>query len=338
MGKKMSKFSIILPVRNGGEYLKECVKSILLQRLKEFNLIILDNCSTDGTVQWIRSLNDPRIVLLESGKPLSIEESWRRVITVPKNEFITLIGHDDVLRENYLSVMDNLIERFPEASLYQCHFNYIDEKGMQVRDCKPMAEKETGADFLKSVLTNQIDIMGTGFMMRSRDYDALGGIPDYPNLLFADFELWFRLTAKSLKITSPEQCFSFRVHQSTTSSSPDIKMQTAFDRFISYLARIKEEDAIYENVINQYGIRFISFYCKGLSHRLLRTPRTKRGNLTVRSFTEKCKLYADLLAPGNNYNPTDVLSVWIAVILDSNPVGRFLFGLFKKIYSKPVLK
>ena len=334
----MRSFSIILPVRNGGEYLKECVNSILQQRLNDFNLIVLDNCSTDGTVTWIRSLNDPRIVLIESGIPLSIEESWQRVVAVPKNEFMTLIGHDDVLKENYLTVMDNLIESYPGASLYQCHFDYIDENGMHVRDCKPMAEKETGADFLKSVLTNQIDIMGTGFMMRSRDYDALGGIPDYPNLLFADFELWFRLTAKSGKITSPERCFSFRVHQSTTSSSPDIKMQTAFDRFISCLVRIKEEDGAWKDAINQYGVRFISFYCKGLSHRLLRTPRPKRGNLTVKSFTEKCKHYADLLVPGNNYRPTDVWSVWIAVILDSSPVGRLLFGLFKKIYSKPVLK
>jgi glycosyltransferase involved in cell wall biosynthesis len=334
----VSKFSIILPVRNGGEYLKECVNSILRQRRNDFNLIILDNCSTDGTTQWVRTLNDPRIVLMESPAPLTIEQSWHRIVTVPKNDFISLIGHDDILHENYLTVMDSLISRFPEASLYQCHFNYIDEKGRPVRDCKPMMEKETGSDFLKSVLTNSIDIMGTGFMMRSRDYDALGGIPDYPNLLFADFELWFRLTAKSVKITSPEQGFSFRIHQSTTSSSPDIKMQTAFDRFISYLVRIKDEDEACKRVILQNGVQFISFYCKGLSHRLLRTPRSKRGNLTVRSFTEKCKHYADLLVPGNNYNPTDVWSVWVAVILDSNPLGRFLFELFKKVYSKPLLK
>ena len=334
----MRSFSIILPVRNGGEYLKECVKSILRQRLNNFNLIILDNCSTDGSVPWVRSLNDPRIVLLESPEPLSIEESWRRIVTVPKNEFITLIGHDDLLHENYLTVMDNLIHKFPDASLYQCHFNYIDEKGQSVRDCKPMAEVETGADFLQSVLTNKIDIMGTGFMMRGSDYDALGGIPDYPNLLFADFELWFRLTASSVKATSPERCFSFRVHQSTTSKSPDMTMMTAFDRFISFLLTIKKEHPDYERVITQYGVRFISVYCKGLSHRLLRTPHSKRSNLTVKSFTDKCKYYADMLVPGNTYHPTDVWSVRMALILDSHPLGRFLFALFKRIYSKPLLK
>ena len=115
-------------------------------------------------------------------------------------------------------------------------------------------------------------------------------------------------------------------------------MLTAFDRFIAFLVTIKQEDADYERVIDQYAVRFISVYCKGLSHRLLRTPQSKRGNLTVRSFTDKCKYYADLLVPGNRYNPTDVWSVRIAVMLDSNRVGRFLFASFKKIYSKPVLK
>src|SRR4051794_34785431 len=120
----MGTYSIILPVRNGGEYLKECVRSVLLQRGNDYNLIILDNCSTDGGPAWIRLLNDPRIVLIESDEALTIEESWKRVVAVPKNEFMTLIGHDDILHPNYLSVIDTLISKFPDASLYQGHFNY----------------------------------------------------------------------------------------------------------------------------------------------------------------------------------------------------------------------
>jgi glycosyltransferase involved in cell wall biosynthesis len=70
------KYSIILPVRNGGEYVKDCVSSILAQRLSAFNLHILDNYSTDGTLQWIESLNDSRIIIYPTKKPLSIEENW----------------------------------------------------------------------------------------------------------------------------------------------------------------------------------------------------------------------------------------------------------------------
>lgn len=336
--EQMKTYSIILPVRNGGEYVKQCVNSILHQSMKGFNLLILDNCSTDGTLAWLKSLKDPRISIYESTISLSIEDNWKRIVSIKKNEFVTLIGHDDILHEDYLSVMNDLIEKYPEASLYQTHFTYIDEKGKKVRSCKTMAEKETAGDFLESFLTNNIDIMGTGFMMRSIDYDFIGGIPDYPSLLFADFELWLTLTKMSFKVTSSQTCFSFRVHTSTTSKSPDKKMQDAFERFIYFLARIKEEGPELRDVILQHAVDFISVYCKGLTHRLLRTPRSERENLTVSSFTRKCKGYADLLVPGNHFYPSQVLSVRIAEMLDGNAFGRFLFLLFKKIYSRPVLK
>ena len=116
------KYSIILPVRNGGEYVKECVHSILSQTLNDFNLIVLDNCSTDGTLQWIQSLHDERIIIYPSNKPLTIEENWARIKEVKKNEFMTLIGHDDLLCTDYLETMEALIAQHPSASLYQTHF------------------------------------------------------------------------------------------------------------------------------------------------------------------------------------------------------------------------
>jgi len=142
------KFSIILPVKNGGHYVKDCIASILSQSLHDFNLIVLDNRSTDGTLEWLHSLNDSRIVIHESAQPLSIEENWSRIKDIPKNEFITLIGHDDLLDPGYLETMNALIEKHPEASLYQAHFQYIDKDGLLIRDCLPMDEIQYGHEFL----------------------------------------------------------------------------------------------------------------------------------------------------------------------------------------------
>src|ERR1700691_5530373 len=110
----MNKYSIILPVRNGGEYVKLCINSILAQTIPEFNFLVLDNCSTDGTAEWIRSLNDNRIILFPASQPLTIEENWSRIKDIPKNEFITLIGHDDILLPNYLETMGSLIDKHPD--------------------------------------------------------------------------------------------------------------------------------------------------------------------------------------------------------------------------------
>jgi glycosyltransferase involved in cell wall biosynthesis len=333
----MAKFSIILPVRNGGHYVKECVNSILQQDHREFELLVLDNQSTDGTAEWIASLNDNRIRIFPAERSLTIEENWGRITKVPKGEFITLIGHDDILFPHYLSTMNSLIAKHPNASLYQSHFTYIDADGKKIRDSLPMPEREDAAGFLDSYLSRRIDVMGTGFMMRAADYDRLGGIPSYPNLLFADFELWINLTRISYKATAAEQCFSFRLHQSTTTKSPDVRFQNSFERFIEYLATLTGTEA-YNKIIQEKGPEYLLFYCRSLSHRLLRTSANKREGLTVKKFVTNCEGYARKLGFGDRFHPRSKGSIKAALVLDSNPVTRALFLLFKKLYPKPVMK
>lgn len=332
----MNKYSIILPVRNGGEYVKECVSSILAQTLGDFQLQVLDNCSTDGTVAYIQSLNDARITIYPANRPLTIEENWARITTIPKSEFITLIGHDDVLDDHYLAVMDKLIQKHPNASLYQTHFRYINSSGGTIRQCKPMDEIQSPAEFIAFFLSGLIDTMGTGFMMRSVDYDSVGGIPPYPNLLFADFELWINLSGKSYKATAFEECFAFRIHQSTTTTSADIKFHQAFARFNAFLKQLTDTQPQYSYVIRRYALHFIHSYCKSLAHRLLRTPVGKRGGLTVTDFIARCKKDADAVLPGSTYDPYAHFNVRIARYIDSNFLTRQVFLLFKKLYSKPV--
>lgn len=332
------KFSIILPVKNGGEYIRKCVDSILAQTLPDFNLHILENCSNDGTAEWLQTLQDERIIIIPSEKPLSIEENWARILSISKNEFMTIIGHDDLLDKNYLQVMNDLINQYPDASLYQTHFRFIDAKGDFIRHCKPMDEKQMAAEFLAVFLQRNIDVNGTGFMLRSQDYNSLGGIPLYPNLLFADFELWINATTFSYKITSLKECFSFRLHQSTTTVSADIKMQNAFQQFIFFLKDLKNKNSEFNNAVCKNAIEFIQFWCKGLAHRLMRTPKSKRNNLSVAVFLKHCKQHADTLVPNNDFEPSTTRSIKLALLIDKFSISRNLFLFFKKFYKKPVLK
>jgi glycosyltransferase involved in cell wall biosynthesis len=331
------RFSFILPVKNGGEYIKECVRSILAQTLQDFNLIILENKSTDGTAEWLQTLSDRRIIIIPSETSLSIEENWARIVNIPKNELITITGHDDLFDPDYLQVINDLIIQYPDASLYQTHFRFVDAKGNVIRKCFPVKEIQYASEFLSSFLQRKIDINGTGFMIRSKDYDKLGGIPNYPSLLFADFELWINATELSFKATSIKECFCFRLHQSTTTISSDIKMQSAFAQFMAFLQTLKNRGHEFDKVIKQHAIEFIQFWCKGLAHRLLRTPKPKRNNLSIVMFLDDCKLYADMLVPDNNFNPLNDRSVNVAKQIDRFSVSRYLFLLFKKIYPKPIL-
>ena len=335
----MSKYSIILPVRNGGEYIKECIKSILSQTLTDFNLIVLENFSTDGTKEWIQSLNDNRVVIIPAEKPLSMEENWRRVVSISRNEFMTMLGADDILYPNYLATLDALINKHPSASLYQAHFRFIDSDGKTIRDSKPVKEFETVSEFLYSICYHRTSIMGTGFMTRTIDYDSVGGIPMYPNLLFADFELWLELTRINYKATSQEFAFSYRVHpESTTASSSFDKYAAGFEKMMIYFKKLKEKDNDIATFIDNNWIQFINFYCRGSAHKLLRTPRNMRGGMTVKSILARYKSFAGELVPYKKYDPTASFSIWLALLIDSNRLTRELFLLFKKIYSKPIYR
>src|SRR5438309_5096747 len=167
----MNKYSIILPVRNGGAYVKECVQSILQQTIPHFNLHILENGSTDGTAEWLKTIADPRVIMEAAARPLTIEENWQRAKAVRKNEFVTLIGHDDVLYPNFLEEMELLVTKHPDASLFQTHFKYIDGQGRDLRVCLPMDETQYGYEFLACHMCHTLDSTGTGYMMRSSDFD-----------------------------------------------------------------------------------------------------------------------------------------------------------------------
>jgi glycosyltransferase involved in cell wall biosynthesis len=329
----MNKFSIILPVRNGGSYIKDCVNSILAQKLQDFNLIVLDNCSTDGTREWLVSLNSEKIIIYPSKESLSIEENWARAVTVPKNEFITLIGHDDILHPEYLFVIDKLIRANPDAGLYQTHFNFIDDKGDIIRPCIAMESKILPAMFLQNVLRNKIEITGTGFMMRSVDYDRNGGIPSYPNLLYADIEIFIELIKTSCLVVAPENTFDFRFHMNNTSKSGGLKRIEAFEKMIDYLKKLETEKEEFTQVIQENAIYYLKSHVIGACHKLIYVPKNNRDNVTMELIIESAKKCSQKLLPGIQFLPEKFRAIRLAKLIDSNIFLRRLF-LFYKSFQK----
>ncbi len=323
-------FSIILPVYNGGEYVKECIGSILSQTWKGFALHVLDNCSTDGTLEWVRSLTDERIVCYPSDTPLTIEENWHRILTIPRNQFMTIIGHDDLLHPRYLQAMADLIQEHPAASLYQAHFIFIDSQGKEMRPSQPMAAKQTAAEFLACECTQTLDSMGTGYMMRSADYDAAGGITTlYPKLLFADYALWVKLILLNYKATTPVTAFSYRLHNNTSKLVNGEDYQQAFGEYAFFLAGLRVKHAAIATVLDRYGKQFLLYFCESLAHRLLKTPAAQRTT-TVAQYIRNCRKYADALIPGQRFEPLRKPRILLALMLDNKP-GVFIFNGIKKI-------
>lgn len=328
----MARFSIILPVKNGGEYIKQCVQSILVQTLGDFNLIILDSCSNDGTVEWIKTLTDPRIVFHAADIPLTIEQNWGRILSVPRNEWMTIIGHDDLLHPQYLETMNSLILKHPDASLYATHLDFIDSNGRVIRECRPMKEIQRASHFLEKILVNDIDAVS--LIMRSADYDRIGGIPLYPNLLFSDFVLWMELARLSYIATAKENRVSYRVHSSnTTNRSMEKKFYDAYEQYIQYLYTLKQQDPELNTVINKNVKHLIRSRCLEFSNKLLNTPKANRQTFkTVMELAKKHRSYATMLIDNNTINPVLFPQILAATIIDSNPLTQKLYHLARRIF------
>lgn len=325
-------------MRNGGEFVKECVDSILNQTFQDFDLLILDNNSNDGTKEWLSNLKNTRVKIFHSEKDLTIEENWARAIDIPKNEFMTMIGHDDLLHPDYLNVINHLIRENPDASLYQTHFNYIDANGRLIRPCVPMPKLMNDAFFLKMMLDAKIDINGTGFMMRSKDYEKLGGIPPFANLLFADFALWHKLTELSSLVVSPKYCFSYRLHNSMTTVSSNQSFKIGFEQLIDYLLKVKASNEINYSIIENHAGAFLSRYCRSISHRMLRSTLADRKGFTVSSWVGYCQQFSDKLLGKNKLKMEKTKGLKLALFIDNNALLRSLFLFWKKLYKKPFYK
>jgi glycosyltransferase involved in cell wall biosynthesis len=245
----MIRFSIFLPVLNGGDYLRLCVQSILEQTYPHFDLHVLDNASTDDTVPWLESLKDSRLRLAKASRRLSRVESWARIKDALKQEFMTFLGHDDIFDPHFLETIKTLIERHPGASLYETGSRLINAQGKTIRRSLPVLERETAAQYLAARLTRRRDALGTGFVMRSKDYDRLGGIPAFEELAFADDALWLMLARISYKAADLREAFAVRIHAQQGAALltwPSILL--GLNQFSDFLERFISDDEASQEV------------------------------------------------------------------------------------------
>lgn len=106
--------SIILPARNAAPYLRECVDSVLAQSWHHWELLLVDNGSTDGTAAIAASFTDPRIKVLS--EPLQgVSLARNKGLAAMRGEFFCFLDADDRLPKDALRLRHDLFLRYPDA-------------------------------------------------------------------------------------------------------------------------------------------------------------------------------------------------------------------------------
>lgn len=134
MGAKNPRVTIGMPVFNGEIYVLQALESIVDQTYTDFELIISDNASTDGTERICRAYaaRDPRIRYYRNESNLGAVANFNRVFEFARGEYFKWAAHDDVLAPTYLEKTVAALDADPGAVLCQSLVRIIDEKGKEL--------------------------------------------------------------------------------------------------------------------------------------------------------------------------------------------------------------
>lgn len=110
----MPKISILIASYNAWEYIKHTLQSILDQTCTDFELLIIDNASTDATREYIRGFDDSRITLFESVENLGPYGGLNYLLERAKGEYIAIQDHDDIWHPEKLAKQVEFLDRHPK--------------------------------------------------------------------------------------------------------------------------------------------------------------------------------------------------------------------------------
>ena len=111
------KISIVTASYNYQDYIKETIQSVLDQTYKDWEFIIVDDCSTDNSVEVIKSYKDDRIKLFVNEKNLGLKETLKFGIKQASGDWVAILESDDILKQDYLEKKYEVIKRNPNVAV-----------------------------------------------------------------------------------------------------------------------------------------------------------------------------------------------------------------------------
>ena len=123
--KKKPLISVIINCRNGEKFLNECVKSVLFQSYKNWEIIFFDNKSIDKSLDIIKSFRDPRIKIFsnKSKSFLNLYEARNLAIKKSKGQYITFLDVDDLWKKNKLIEQVKILKNFPAYDIIYSNYH-----------------------------------------------------------------------------------------------------------------------------------------------------------------------------------------------------------------------
>lgn len=208
--------SICIPAYNSREFIGQAIESVLAQTYQNFELIIIDDCSTDKSLEVIRRYNDPRMVVIKNETNIGAEANWNKLLSVTRGKYIKILCGDDYLYpsciEKQLSVFQNNADG--NIALVCCKRDIIDKQGKLIvsRGFKNKSGRLPGYRAIKKTIRAGTNLIGepTAVLFKAEiltDTGLFDGSAPY----VLDLDMWCRMLLRGDVFIIPEPLCVFRV-------------------------------------------------------------------------------------------------------------------------------
>ena len=273
--------SAILPVFNGLQYLKESIGSVVSQTLQPMELFLVDDGSTDGSLEYLLSVETPfpKIVLTQRNKRQSAARNL--AAAQAQGKYLAFLDHDDIWFPSHLEKLVTPMEADSWVGWTYSDLDEIDSHGCQVsqrnlRSFNPHVEHPKTN--LINMLSSDMFIFPSAAVVRSEAFRAIGGFDERLSG-YEDDDLFLRLfRAGWLNVFLPESLIRYRRH--TSSSSFSERMWVSREIFAEKLLKDYPDDP---NLVRYYVRDVIAprFYASAKAEYLRHMPHQRWEQCTM---------------------------------------------------------
>lgn len=235
----MPKVSVIVTAYNLIEYLPETIDNVLQQTYRDFEVIVVDDGSTDNTATWVRQVTDPRVRLIWQSN-MGLAGASNTGVENAKGEYITFLDADDLWEPTKLAKQVAILDRCPEIGIVYTWVTYMNEEGESTgRVVKSEAE---GYIWSQLIEVNQIEC-GSVAMIRRSCFEKVGLFDTDLKSYVQDWDMWLRLALKyqfkvireplvyyrqrnssgSRKVAAMERSFKIVLEKAFNAAPPELK-------------------------------------------------------------------------------------------------------------------
>ena len=204
--------SIVLPVYNGERFLRASIDSVIAQTYQNWELLILDDCSTDSSPEIAKEYaqKDPRILYYRNEKNLRLPGNLNKGFSLARGSYLTWTSDDNMYRPTALEKLVCALQENPNAHL-------------AFASCRIIDENDTPVEF---IMVNErskkrivgIDSVGACFLYTRKAYETVGDY-DTEFILVEDFDYWQRIFHHFDTVTIEEILYDYRYHSGALTST-----------------------------------------------------------------------------------------------------------------------